>query len=94
MKLIKGSDLDEDQKRQVLAAFIYRWTKENRQRTQVYSCELCDIQTPYENNKSANGHTHPTIPLISDAEWLQQYRFYFTASGKLADKPDHCERIY
>lgn len=93
-KLIAGNQLNESQKRHVLAAYVYRWTTDNRQRTQAYSCKLCDIRTPYENKESSNGHTHPTIPLISDEQWLSAHAFYVKANGEIADRPGRCEPVY
>ena len=91
MKLIKGNELDQTQRRQVLSAFVYRWTVENPFRTQVYKCSLCDILTPYENKESANGHTHPTIPLMTDQEFLNTHAFWFTNNNYLSNKKKHAE---
>lgn len=93
-KLILGSQLSKAQQAEVKAAFIYRWTRENTQRAQVYKCALCDIRTPYENSKSANGHTHPTIPLISDEQWLAETAFWFTSKGHLDAHRTHSEPAY
>jgi len=80
--LIRGADLTTQQRQQVLSAFIYRWTRDNPQRTRVYRCALCDIHQPYVNTQSSAGHTHPTIPLITDTQWLARYAFDFIASGE------------
>lgn len=80
--LIKGAHLTLPQQRLVLAAFIYRWTRENHQRESVYGpCPRCDIAKPHVNTKTAEGHNHPTIPLQSDREWLEQHAFHFTQDG-------------
>jgi hypothetical protein len=93
-RLIKGTDLSDRQRKLVLAAFPYRWTHESPHRCQVYRCALCDVRHPYVNAVTSNGHTHPTVPLISDAEWLTRYAFWFVNDGsRLADKPNHCEPI-
>lgn len=92
--LIKGKDLNSYQKRLVFDAFIYRWTKDNPHRVRVYHCELCDIHNPYVNTETANGHTHPTIPLVTDEEWLKHYAFHFTKDGlKLSMKDNYAEWI-
>lgn len=93
-KLVNGKDLNLKQRQQVLNAFVYRWTTGNSKRTSVYKCELCDIRTPYENSRTANGHTHPTIPLLSDSEWLSDHNFYINKDGSLSDKPARCEPVY
>jgi hypothetical protein len=80
--LIRGDRLNARQREQVLAAFVYRWTTENPQRMAAYrKCHLCDIRKPYVNATSASGHTHPTIPLISDQQWLDEHSFHFIADG-------------
>lgn len=94
-KLVKGEKLNAEQRQNVLAAYVHRWTKENPHRLAVYgSCALCDIRNPYENAVTANGHTHPTIPLITDAEWLTEHAFYINKDGRLSDRPGHCEPAY
>ena len=47
--------------------------------------------TPYVNLRNAEGHSHPTIPLVSDDEWLRQHAFYVTANGDLSQRHRHCE---
>lgn len=79
--LINGSDLNDRQKKLVLAAFIYRWTTGNAMRTVAYRCHLCDINKPYANEKSSEGHLHPTTALISDEEWLRKHAFHFVQDG-------------
>jgi hypothetical protein len=93
--LIRGDKLTQRQREQVLAAFIYRWTTGNKQRTQVYKCELCDIRTPYVNTQSANGHSHPTIPLQTDDQWLAEHAFHFVADGsRLMANRRHAEPVF
>lgn len=91
--LIAGTQLDSRQRQQVLAAFIYRWTSGNTRRTHVWKCTLCDIKTPYENSTTANGHTHPTIPLQTDEQWISAHAFYVNKNGQWSKKPDYCEPI-
>ena len=92
MKLVRGDRLTPRQRAEVLAAFIYRWTKDNAQRVQAWGrCSKCDVCNPYVNLKSAEGHSHPTVPLVSDAEWLRQHAFYVTANGDLSQRHRHCE---
>jgi len=75
--LIKGTDLNEKQKKQVCNAFVYRWTFENYDRaSQGYGRLGC-----------------PTIGLIWDDDWLSQYSFHFVKDGsRLAANRHHCVR--
>jgi hypothetical protein len=92
MKLVRGDRLTTKQRREALAAFIYRWTKDNAQRVRAWGgCSKCDVRSPYVNPRSAEGHSHPTIPLVSDDEWLRQHAFYVTANGDLSQRHRHCE---
>ncbi|HPM83485.1 MAG TPA: hypothetical protein PLF81_22430 [Candidatus Anammoximicrobium sp.] len=101
-KLLRGDRLTADQRRQVLAAFVYRWTSENGQRGAAYGrCPVCgehggkpdDPATAYVAPVACRQH-HPTIPLVSDSRWIQDHAFYFTAAGKLAERPRYCEPFY
>lgn len=94
MKLILGSQLSPQARAQVLNAFIYRWTTGNTQRARVYKCAKCDVRTPYQNTISANGHTHPTMPLISDEQWLNEHAFWITKDGSLARNRNHAEPAF
>jgi len=92
MKLVRGDRLTPRQRREVLAGFIYRWTTENPQRVRAWGgCSKCDVRHPYVNSKSSDGHSHPTIPLVSDDAWLRQHAFYVTAPGGLSQRHRHCE---
>ncbi len=64
--LIRGSDLNPEQRRQVLAAYIYRWTLENTRRAEAW--------------RGIEGA--PTIPLQTDQEWLAEHAFHFTRDGR------------
>jgi len=77
-KLVKGSNLPETLKQEVLRSYIYRWTKENER-----------------NARQAMGKNIPTIPLVSDLEWLEQHAFHVTNDGsKLDARNRHCEPAY
>ena len=65
--LIKGTQLNPRQREQVLAAYIYRWTRDNPHRERSWQ----GFKPP----------VRPTIPLISDDEWLKQYAFNFVEDG-------------
>jgi hypothetical protein len=80
-RLIRGDQLNDQQRQLVLNAFVHRWTRENPHRTQVYKCDKCDINEPYVNEESAEGHSHPTIPLQSDEQWLAEHAFHFVKDG-------------
>ena len=86
---ISGDLLTPEMKKQVLNAFVHRWTKENPYRTKVYKCDKCDVaNNPYVNTQSAEGHPHPTIPLISDDQWIKEHSFAFTNDGRLVTRGD------
>ncbi|KKN26569.1 hypothetical protein LCGC14_0873370 [marine sediment metagenome] len=79
MKLIKGEDLNQQQTRQVLNVFIYRWTTDNAERERVW----------------ANIKRQPTIPLVSDNQWFRDHAFWFVNSGmRLAANRKHVEPVY
>jgi hypothetical protein len=83
-KLVAGTELTPEMRKQVQDAFIYRWTLDNPRRADVYHCDKCDVANqPYVNEQSAEGHQHPTIPMISDDQWIQEHSFYFTNDGRL-----------
>ena len=93
-KLVRGSNLNSTQRNEILSAYIYRWTHENTMRTRVYRCNLCNIHKPYVNTESANGHTHPTIPLQSDSEWLAEHAFYINKNGSVSARHRRAEPYY
>ena len=78
MRLIKGSELNQRQTEQVLNAFIYRWTSGNNAREHVW----------------ANIVGKPTIPLVSDNEWLKDHAFWFINDGSRLAKRHHAEPVY
>ena len=95
-QLVAVPELTPEMRKQVERAFIYRWTHENPKRTQVYHCDKCDVKNPYVNTQSAEGHQHPTIPLISDEQWIREHAFYFTNDGRLFNRGEyaHAQPVY
>jgi predicted nucleic acid-binding Zn-ribbon protein len=101
-RLIPGSELTPQMRKQVENAFIYRWTKDNQARVKTYlhymggECPKCDIRNPYVNEQSAEGHPHPTIPLIDDNQWINEHAFSFTNDGRLVTRGDgrHAQPAY
>ena len=90
--LVPGDKLNDKQRENVLNAFPYRWTHENRQRTQAWGpCKKCDINKPYENSTSAEGHSHPTIPLKHDEEWLRGHSFHMNKRDELSGNHNSAE---
>lgn len=65
--MIRGDRLTAKQKDQVLAAFIYRWTIENRKSA--------------EANFHHGGFSFPKIEPCTDAQWLTGHAFYFLKDG-------------
>ena len=65
MKIIKGNELNHKQRAQVLSAYIYRWTSDNPRRKSVWN----------------NVVGKPTVPLITDNQWLTEHAFWFLNDG-------------
>lgn len=77
--LIKGDKLNQEQRKQVLESFGYRWTSDNRRREDWW--------------RGIKGQ--PTMPLVSDDQWLKEHAFHFTSDGKrLKARPRYCEPAY
>lgn len=76
--LIKGCELSEYTKRQVLNAYGYRWTNENYQRAVKW----------YDNLGM------PRIELQTDEQWLNDHAFYVTKRGDLDRRYRYCEPAY
>lgn len=76
--LIRGDQLPENARRQVLAAYVYRWTHDNKERKRAWSCA---------------GGT-PSMPLISDDQWLKEHAFHVTRSGDLDARYRHAEPAF
>ena len=65
MKLIRGNELNHKQRAQILSACIYRWTSDNTRRKSVWN----DVEGK------------PTMPLITDDQWLKENAFWFLDDG-------------
>ena len=76
--LVRGDKLTPAARAEVLRAFIYRWTKDNERRESV--------------RRGISGK--PTIPLISDAQWLREHAFMVTKSGELSRSHRYAEPHY
>ena len=74
--LINGKKLDSWQKQIVLSQYGYRWTSGNINRARFW----------------AGISGAPTIPLISDQEWINRHAFHFIKDGsRLARNRHHAE---
>ena len=93
MPLVKGEDLTLSQRREVLAAFIFRWTSDNPHRLRVYRCPHCDLVN-LDFGKVGCRQYHPTILLQTDEEWIREHAFYVNARGCLAANKNHCEPAF
>lgn len=76
--LVKGENLTKEQITEVKSAFIYRWTFDNPQRESAW--------------RGLEGQ--PTIPLISDEDWIREQAFYITNSGRLDGRYNFCEPVW
>lgn len=67
-----------------------------QQRKQVTQAFL--YRWTYDNphrRRCWSGRSKPTIPLISDDQWIAEHAFHFTADGsRLCHRPKHCEPAY
>ena len=101
---IKGSDLTDLQRDQVLAAFVHRHTIENAKRRGV-ACVLCadsggdrDVVIPagWQSGVAVRKRWHDHhVAVETDHAWIIRYQFPFVANGsRLAVRPAHCEPIY
>ena len=87
--LIEGSKLNDNQRSQVLAAFGYRWTRENYTRACSWygACPICGRNAQTMNDgvtgicEGGLQHNHPILPLVSDEYWLAEHAFHFIANG-------------
>ena len=77
-KLVRGDRLPSNLRREVLASYIYRWTSDNTSRDRAW-----------RGIKGA-----PTIPLVSDDQWLREHAFYVTDRGTLDKRKKHAEPVY
>jgi hypothetical protein len=77
--LIRGDQLNRGQRAIVLAAFHHRWTVENY-RKGVYKCPHCFLEKIEFDRVECRQH-HPTVPLVTDEEWLAKHAFHFVKDG-------------
>ena len=75
---MRGDRLPSELRRKVLASYIYRWTSDNP-----------DRERAYRGIKGA-----PTIPLVSDDQWLREHSFWVTDRGTLDKRKKHAEPAY
>jgi len=80
MRLVNGSKLLPATRAEVLRCFMYRWTFENERRARY--------------SHSVGGHNPPTMPLVTDEQWLREHAFYVRNDGALARNRHHCEPHY
>lgn len=89
--LIRGDQLNHKQREMVLGAFHYRWTVENHRKR--YKCPHCKLEKIEFNRVECRQH-HPTIALITDAEWLASRAFHFLKDGsRLMATRRFCEEV-
>ncbi len=77
--LTKGENLTPTQKKQVISAFVHRYTGE-------HFPEWASRPMP---NGEAYKPTHAT-----DSEWINDHAFYINKNGFLASYPTRCEPVY
>ena len=93
--MIKGVNLNVEQRKLVLAAFVYRHTVENAVARGVDCVNCANIPSwPYEAGQALPGgpytftrdqwhayHTSRGAQVVTDAEWLAVHAFHFTKDG-------------
>lgn len=78
--LIRGNELNEAQRRLVLAAFGYRWTTDNKERATRWLGRAGGV---------------PRIPLVTDDQWLKDHAFHFVKDGsRMMATRHHAEPAY
>lgn len=95
--LIRGDQLTDRQRAEVLRTFVHRWTQENAQRTYHGRCPACAQQPKIDRADRAVGVSWHTrhAPIVSDAEWLQAHAFHFLKDGsRLKERPRYAEPSY
>jgi hypothetical protein len=76
--LVRGDQLSESARRQVLAVFGYRWTIENESRARAWRRDV--------------SLDPPRIPLIPDEQWLREHAFHVVKDGsRLMRNRPHAE---
>jgi hypothetical protein len=94
--IVRGDKLPQRLQDEALRRYIYRWTTGNTQRGSSYGyCPHCKTPggKPSETNIACR-QIHPTIPLITDAEWLRTHAFHITKDGRFSEKHNHAEPGY
>lgn len=93
-KLIRGDQLNGDQRRQVLAAYVHRWTHENARQTYRGLCPACEqafrggalytcgeaLRDGPVTYTSEQWHAYHK-PLQTDEQFLAEHAFKFTNDG-------------
>lgn len=82
--MIRGRNLNPDQRAQVLAVFTYRWTHENAHFRYGGECPAC-----VQSNDPTFHQRH--TPLISDDTWLRGRKFNFSRDGARLSQGGCCE---
>ncbi len=75
--LITGDKLTSDNRRAVLASYVWRWTHEN----------LATATAAYSKLKGGP----PTMQPVSDAQWLREHAFYVNKDGSLNRRRRYAE---
>jgi hypothetical protein len=94
--IVRGDKLPARLQDEALRRYIYRWTTGNDRRGHAYGyCPHCKTQggRPSETNIACR-QVHPTIPLISDVEWLKTHAFHITKDGRFSERHNHAEPGY
>lgn len=94
--VIRGDKLPHHLQEEILRRFVHRWTTGNTQRASVYGvCPHCGVAggKPSKTNVACR-QVHPTLPLISDAQWLREHAFHVTKAGRLDARHAHAEPHY
>jgi hypothetical protein len=92
--LIRGDRLNQRQFEQVLSTFVHRWTTGNAARFRVYKCPVCKVPGGDPKGGVACRKYHPTIPLITDNQWVKEHAFHFTKDGKKLMASRHAAPAY
>ena len=101
MKLVRGDRLNREQRRHVLAAYMYRWTTGNVRRAEAYgTCPCCGVPgglpepTLRDESRMACRQHHPVIALQTDEEWLREHAFWVKKNGEMSVQRTHAEPAY
>jgi hypothetical protein len=103
--LLKGIDLTDRQRAQVLATYVQRWTHENARQTYGGRCPGCVQSGPFPGVlrgqpsdgrvwTEAEWHAYH-VPLMSDAAWVAAHAFEFLKDGsRLSTRAHHARPAY